>query len=423
MPKASTGRLSLAEADEREESQFARVLRGASGLALVFIGVVVLLVVLKIGQPILAPVSLAVVIGLMFGPAADWFEGRGIPPALSAALVVVLFIVVIVGALVLFAVPLSDWIGRVPTMWNKLREEAAVLKGPLDSAAALQDQISQIFGGGSAVTVRVADGGTVIGLALIAPAVGAQALLFLASLYFYVATRHQMRLSLLSLCYSRHMRWRAAHVFRDVESKVSRFLLSVTAINLGVGLAVGFAMWLIGMPSPLLWGALAFVLNYVPYIGQAVMVVVLASVGLGSNADLFGLLLPLACYALITFAEGQVITPQVLGRTMTLNPFIIFLSITFWLWAWGPVGGLVAVPGLLVVQSLLKHILPGKEVAPRNPIRRRAGMTEKDVILANAAQAIREQAEDAAAPDPQEERKRERLVPPAGTAPDGATTA
>jgi predicted PurR-regulated permease PerM len=405
---------STADASEVPESQFERVLGTASQVATVFVGCIVLLIVLKIGETILAPVSLALVIGLMFGPIADIFERGRIGPALSAMFVVLLLIVVIVAALLLFAVPLSQWVAKVPDIWEKLRTELASLKGPLDSLAALQTQIAGIFGGGSAVTVRVADAGAVTSIALIAPAIAAQILLFLASLYFFVATRHHIRLSVLSLCVSRRMRWRTAHIFSDVEAKVSRFLLSVTVINLCVGTAVSLAMWAIGMPSPLLWGALAATVNYVPYVGQGVMVIVLASVGLGTQTDLTHILLPVGCYLAISFTEGQIVTPQFLGRQMTLNPFMIFLSITFWLWAWGPVGGLVAVPSLLILQSMLSHILPSKQIMPVKRVRRTAKMTDNDMVLANAAQVIKE---GAAAPVD------EKLVPPKGTAPDGSSVA
>jgi predicted PurR-regulated permease PerM len=217
------------------------------------------------------------------------------------------------------------------------------------------------------------------------------------------------------------MRWRTAHVFRDVEQKVSRFLLSITFINACVGCAVSLAMWAIGMPSPILWGALAAVLNYIPYVGQGVMVLVLLAVGLGTQTGLTNILLPVACYVAINFVEGQIVTPHFIGRTMTLNPFIIFLSITFWLWAWGPVGGLVAVPTLLIAQSVLMHALPSKPMMPAKPIRRTRNMTPRQELLANTAAAIREQAEDAEKPN--ERRKEERLQPPEGTAPSGVETA
>ena len=407
---------------ELSESQFERILRNISGVSLVFVGFIALVFALQVGQVFLAPVLLAIVIGLMFGPVADRVERFGIPPALSAAVVVLLLIAVIALGIALFAVPLSEWVARGPMIWEKLQAELANFREPLAAVGAFQEQLGSVFGRSSAMSVTVDNGGgAVTSIALLAPAILGQILIFLASLYFFTATRDHIRLSVLSICVSRRMRWRTAHVFRDVEQKVSRFLLSITLINICVGAAVTLAMWAIGMPSPLLWGAMAAVLNYIPYVGQGVMILVLVSVGLGTQTGMEHILLPVACYLAITFTEGQVVTPHFIGRTMTLNPFLIFLSITFWLWAWGPVGGLVAVPSLLIATSILGHLLPSKPLQPSKPVRRTARMTDRDELLANAAKAIREQAEASATPDGK--RKDARLQPPEGTAPSGVETA
>lgn len=396
-------------------SQFERVLNNAARLAMVAVGFVLLLTALREGQVFLAPVTLAVVIGLMFGPVADRVESWGVPPALSAGVVVLLLLSVIAGFAVLFAVPLSDWVARAPLLWEKLQAQLANFKEPLESLSEFQKQIGSVLGADGAMAVTVEDGSAVTGMAMLAPAMLAQVAIFLASLYFFVATRDHIRISVLSMCVTRRMRWRTAHVFRDVEQKVSRFLLSVTMINLCVGTAVSIAMWVIGMPSPLLWGAMAAVLNYIPYVGQAIMITVLLMVGLGTQTDPFSIVLPVICYASINFVEGQLFTPHFIGRTLTLNPFVIFLSITFWIWAWGPVGGLVAVPLLLIAQSMLAHALPSKPVKPQHPVRPTSQMSERDLVLANAAQVIREHREDT----PEIERKQERMEPPAGTSPTG----
>lgn len=403
--------------EDMKQSQFERVLGNAARVALVLVGFLLLLVALKEGQVFLAPVTLAIVIGLMFGPVADRVERFGVPPALSAGVVVLMLIGVIAIGVTLFAVPLSEWVSRAPMIWEKLQQQLTTLQGPMQAVSAFQEQISSIFGSQTAMAVTVEDGGQVIGMAMLAPAILAQVLIFLASLYFFVATRDHIRISVLSLCVSRRMRWRTAHVFRDVEAKVSRFLLSITFINACVGCAVSLAMWAIGMPSPILWGAMAAVLNYIPYVGQAVMVVVLLAVGLGTQTGLENILLPVGCYIAINFIEGQIFTPHFIGRTMTLNPFIIFLSITFWLWAWGPVGGLVAVPTLLIATSIMAHALPSKPLVPSQPVRRTRNMTARQELLANTARAIREKAE--LEREPNEKRKEERLQPPEGTAPSG----
>ena len=113
-------------------------------------------------------------------------------------------------------------------------------------------------------------------------------LVFLASLYFYLATRHASRRAMLALCTSKPLRWRLAHVFREIEHKISSFLVTVTMLNLGVGVAVALSMAAVGLPSALLWGALAFVLNYIPYIGQGIMMALLLVVGAGTNDGLIG---------------------------------------------------------------------------------------------------------------------------------------
>ncbi len=410
-------RAKAAFSPDMNESQFERVLNNVARLAVVGIGFAVLLTMLQVGQVFLAPVTLAIVIGLMFGPVADRLESWHVPPALAAGVVVLLLLGVIAGFATLFAVPLSEWVARAPIIWAKLQDQLANLREPLESIGEFQAQIGSVLGSGEAMAVTVEDGSAVTGVAMLAPAILAQIAIFLASLYFFVATRDHIRMSVLSMCVTRRMRWRTAHVFRDVEFKVSRFLLTVTMINLCVGTAVTLAMWAIGMPSPLLWGAMAAVLNYVPYVGQAIMISVLLAVGLGTQTDLLAILLPVICYASINFLEGQLFTPHFIGRTLTLNPFLIFLSITFWIWAWGPVGALVAVPSLLIAQSIIANALPSKPVKPRRPVRRTRQMSDRDILLANAAQVIREQRQDENSEE--EQRKQERMEPPRGTAPTG----
>jgi predicted PurR-regulated permease PerM len=245
--------------------------------------------------------------------------------------------------------------------------------------------------------VAVADGNPVTDIAFIAPAILGEILVFLVSLYFYLATRENIRIGILSLCVTRRLRWRTAHVFREVEAKVSRFLLSVTFLNICVGIVMTLATWWLGLPSPILWGALAFILNYIPYVGQAIMIAILLAVGLGTQVGWVAILAPVGFYLLLNFIEGQLIFPQVVGRSVELNPFLVFLSILFWIWAWGPFGALVAVPSLIILQSFAAHVLPSPAMAPKRPVRKTARMSHRDVILANAAKAIKEQAEEAEA--------------------------
>jgi predicted PurR-regulated permease PerM len=378
-PLASRPRKGLV--NDIQRTNFERVLGNAAKMASVLVGVVVAFVAVREAQVILAPVFLAITMGLMFGPVADLLEQRGVPEALSAGLVVLLFLVIIVVGGALFYQPLSEWAERIPLVWERLQAEIANWREPLAAIGALQEQVKGVLGSDDTVEVTVQDGSTVTGIAMLAPAILAQVGIFLVSLYFFLATRENIRIATLSLCVSRRMRWRTAHVFRDVEQKVSKYLLTISMVNVGVGVVVALLMWAIGMPSPILWGAMAAVLNYIPFVGQAFMAVVLFLVGLGTTGELVGGLLPMALYFLVNFIEGNFATPNLLGRTMTINPFMIFLSLTFWLWAWGPVGGLIAVPSLLIMYSIVTHILPTSTVAPRKLRRLVAQKASHDTAL------------------------------------------
>jgi predicted PurR-regulated permease PerM len=359
--------------------QFEHIMQNASRVAILFMGVFAFAVAMALGKFILAPISLAIVVGLMFGPVADAMDRRGLPSGLSAGLVVLLFLGLIGLAGVLFAAPIAEWVGRWPMLWARLQEQLVNLQQPFETLGAVQEQLKEAMGGGASMTVEVEDGGPVQDVALMVPALLADILLFLAGLYFFLATRHNIRLTVLSLCFSRRMRWRAAHIFRDVETKVSRFLLSAAAINLGVGVATAIAMWAIGMPSPVLWGGLAAVLNFIPYIGQAIMLAVLFAVGLGTQTDLVAIVLPVLVYAAINVTADQLLFPHLVGKALTLNPFVIFVSIAFWMWLWGPMGGFVAVPALLVAQSIIMHVFPTTADVPKAVQRRLEARATSDV--------------------------------------------
>jgi len=368
-------------------SDFERVLTNSAQVALLIVGAVAVVAVLSIGKVILEPIMLAIVVGMMFGPLADMLERRGVRPALSSALVVLVLLALISAATALFVGPLSEWVKRGPALWENLQSQLSGLKQPLAALGAIQDQLKSAIGGDAAVTVQVQDGGPVTDIAMMAPNLLADMLLFLAELYFFLATRHHLRFSVLSLFFSRRLRWRAAHVFHDVETKVSKFLMTATLINLGVGVATALVTFAIGLPSPLLWGALAFIMNFIPYVGQTVMFAILFAVGLGTQTSAVGIILPVVAYAAINLAADQVIFPHLVGKALTLNPFIIFVSIAFWLWLWGPVGGFVAVPSLLVLQSLMMNIFPSTAKVPQLVQRKIDAMQAADAAALEASAA------------------------------------
>lgn len=382
MRKPSVAARRKALSDTIARTNFERVMTNAAQMAIVLVGIVVAFVAVREAQVILAPVFLAILIGLVFGPIADMMEKRGVPEGLSAGIVVLLFVGVIITGGALFYGPLAQWAQRIPAIWDRLQAEVQNWQEPLAAIGNIQEQVKSVLGSNQTVEVTVQDSSTVTGIAMMAPAFLAQVLVFLVSLYFFLATRDNIRIATLSLCFSRRMRWRTAHVFRDVEQKVSKYLLTITMVNIGVGIVVTILMWAIGMPTPILWGALAAVLNYVPFVGQAFMALILFLAGMGTGGGLGAAALPVVLYWIVNGIEGNFVTPNLLGATMTVNPFLIFLSLTFWLWAWGPIGGLIAVPSLLIMLSVITHILPVRQLPPRKERRLVNQKTKRDVAVA-----------------------------------------
>ncbi|TWG98065.1 putative PurR-regulated permease PerM [Mesorhizobium sp. J18] len=345
------------------KSNLELLLARGSQVAMIVIGLIAFIFALHAGKMMLAPFTMAVVVGLMLGPIATRLEARGAPPALSALAVVFVFILAMIAFMAAVAAPLSYWTGRIPQIWSELQLKLINLQEPLNTLKSLRDEVRSVMGNAD-LTVQVEENSAVESMAVLAPALLAQTLVFFASLYFFVATRHQTRTAVLKLCLTRKLRWRTAHIFRDVEALVSKYLLSITFINFGLGAAVGLALWVCGVPSALLWGALAGLLNFVVYIGPAIMALILFMVGLATYDTLLGSLVPPMVYLVLNMIEAQFVTPTVIGRTMTMNPFIVFLAIAFWLWIWGPIGGFVAVPALLIVYAICRNIIPSIEWAP-----------------------------------------------------------
>jgi predicted PurR-regulated permease PerM len=159
----------------------------------------------------------------------------------------------------------------------------------------------------------------------------------------------------------RDARLRALKIMNDVEHNLTGYLSVVTVINIAVGLCGGAAAWIAGLPDPVAWAVLGFILNFIPYVGALMMEVGLFMVGLATFPSLtHALVAPLIFLALATL-EGHFITPSIMGRKLTLNPLTVFLSLVFWTWLWGPVGAFLAVPLLIVALVVIDHLFPEDE--------------------------------------------------------------
>jgi predicted PurR-regulated permease PerM len=197
-------------------------------------------------------------------------------------------------------------------------------------------------------------------LLVVTPAIG-QTFIFFGTLFFMLLGRSQLRRVLVAFFDERDARLRTLKIMNDIEHNLTGYLSVVTLINLAIGICGGVAAWVAGLPDPVAWGVLAFILNFIPYIGALIMEAAMFMVGLVTFPTLtHALVAPLLFLALATL-EGHFITPSIMGHRLTLNPLTVFLSLVFWTWLWGPVGAFLAVPLLIVALVVIEHLFPEDE--------------------------------------------------------------
>ena len=312
--------------------------------------------VLYLARTILLPVFAAGVVALTLAPLVKATGRRGISPWITAILIVLVSIGALSLAVTAMAGPVSEWIGRAPEIWTNIREKFAVLEQPLAAARQLQ---AALFG--SAQSQISAPNVVLPVVAFLTPAAG-ELLLFFGTLFFLLAGQLELRARFVSLFAERESKLRFLRIMNDIEKHLTGYLVVVSIINAALGLIVGIGAFLLGFPNPAFFGLAAAVLNYIPYVGPAVMVVILFGVGLVSFPSLgHAFVAPLAFVALTT-AEGHFITPTIVGRRITLNPLLVFLALAFWTWLWGPIGAFLAAPLSIVGLVVFNHVFPQDEV-------------------------------------------------------------
>jgi predicted PurR-regulated permease PerM len=315
---------------------------------------------LYVGREILLPILIAAVVSMTLAPLIKAGKRRGISPWVTAILIVVLAIGMLALAAMAMAAPVSEWIGRAPEIGATIKQRLSVLQQPL---SALRELETSVFGGsGSAPAQTVATpNGVLPVVAFLTPAAG-QLLLFFGTLLFFLVGQIELRNQLVSLFATHEGKLRFVRIMSDIERNLAGYLAVVTVINLVLGTIVAIGAWLIGLPNPVIFGLLAAFLNYVPYVGPAITVVVLFGVGLVTFPSLgHALVAPAALVGLSTL-EGHFITPTIVGRRITLNPLIVVLALAFWTWMWGPIGAFLAVPLSIIGLVVSSHLFPPEEV-------------------------------------------------------------
>lgn len=310
------------------------------------IGIFVILATaaLHLTQAIALPITAGVIFGLVLGPAVDWMVRRNVPQHLAAAIIVLLFLGVIASAITVLAVPMAAWSDQGPAMM-------AALKTKLAGVVAVMDQAKAAIGaltGQSGDELSISQGNPLIDIAVSSSAVAGGMLVFVATVYFWLATRRHLKARALRFCLGRGARKSAGAFFQEIETRVARYFGLVTLINLGMGVITMTIAWMAGLPFPIFWGALAFILNYLAFIGPMIVTVMLFAGALIDAPFLLTALWPALAYFFVNMIEGNVVTPVFVGNRLTVSPFLVFIGFIFWLWLWGPIGAVLSTPILLV---------------------------------------------------------------------------
>ena len=344
--------------------EVARTRADAPTVALVTLAVLAMFYTLYFAAGILLPLLFAIVFTLLLGPPKRLLTERlHLPAMLAALLLIVLLFVVIAGVAFALAVPASNWIGRAPQSLQELRHRLGGLSGPVAFIQHGMEQVQHAMQptpapGQQVVMTQSQPGFGGMGLSVLLGTRAALGELFTMAimLFFLLSAGDSLLRRLVEILPTFGEKRQAVEIATEIERNVSGWLLTITAMNLLVGIANGAQMWAQGIPDPLLWGTLAFLLNYIPILGPFSGIIVFFFVALFSKPEIWQALIPPAIYLAIHTVEGETVTPMLLARRFTLNPVLVILSLFFWDWLWGVPGAFLSVPLLAIVKIVADRI-------------------------------------------------------------------
>src|SRR6516164_357379 len=304
-------------------------------ISVVGLFVVALVVIAFRMASVVVPLVLAWVVAMVLLPVVDGLERRGLSRALTSIVLVIL-----------------------------LKERLQTLGNPFAFFDEIGNALSQLTGKGqSASTVDLSSSNIVtVILSFLTPLVS-ETSIFLVALVFNLIYHRDIQNGMLLLFQNDNSRKMAKDILKDIQVNTSIYFGTLTVVNICLGIAATVLTWLVGLPHPFLWGMLAAVLNFIPYLGPAIVIATLLVVGLIAFSALSHAVIAPLAYLGITVLEGQVITPTLIGHRLTINPFLVFLSIAIWTWMWGPVGAFLAVPILLCAMVAMRRPSTGRENA------------------------------------------------------------
>ena len=331
-------------------------------LAILLAGILALLLTysLYLAREIAIPVVFAVILHFALQPVMRSLERLHIPRVLSGILVIIGFLACIAGLAMTLSAPAADWMNKAPQSLSKIEDKIYFLK---EHFAQLQDTLHQVEMMANSVgreTQVVALQGPGLTSSLFTGTTSLLTMLGTVTLllFFLLLSGDMMLRRFVEILPRLSNKKQAVEISREIESQVSIYLGTIGLINAAVGVATGLAAYFCGLPDPVLWGALAFALNFIPILGPLAGIVLLLLVGLLTFDQLWQAVLPAGIYLVIHIVEGEAVTPMLMARRFVLNPVLVIMSLVFWYWMWGIAGALLAVPMLAILKIVCDRIGP-----------------------------------------------------------------
>lgn len=312
--------------------------------------------VLSIGSVVFLPLVTAILLTILLSPLADKLSAVGLPNILASLGSLLFFLAIVIAALALVLQPAVSMIDSLPQMTRQMGERFAQLRDEFEWLAIANRQLAALMGQSSNREVVLASPSVLEQLAFATPSVLIETLLTFLMAFFMIEARVRLRRRLLFDRAHTGTSIKAAHVMREVQDRVAAYILTVGWINAGVGVIVALGAWAMGVEAPVMWGGLAAILNFLPYIGPLIMFALLALFGIGTAETAVLGLIPAAAYIGLHTVESNIVTPSILGARFTMNPVMILIALSYFSWIWGVFGALLSVPILLTLTAFFDHV-------------------------------------------------------------------
>jgi predicted PurR-regulated permease PerM len=306
---------------------------------------------LRAGAEFFLPVTAALVVAIALVPLLEWLERRGVPSALAAFFCLIAFIGIANVAVAAIVVPASNWVAMLPQRIGMIRTTVRPLVNVYaslnKSAGELVNSIALSKAHPHSVSIETPN--SLLSLVTTsAPFAIIQIFFAMLVIYFFLAGWTRARRYSITSRATFTSAMTLARVIQDVVDATSSYIATITVINVVLGCIVAGAVYVVGLPTPLMWGGLVALLNYVPYLGPFCGVVLLALGGLMTFADPWTAALPPLIFVGLHLVEANIVTPTIVGRRLTINPLLILVALSFWGWVWG-----TAVPLLIIIHTVL----------------------------------------------------------------------